>query len=253
MNLFNYLESETARQEHGFKYENRINKMFRYTPYKALEKYDSEAKEKKAFWFFFSKEGTTRVSIKTCKSTGSIGLGDFMRISEQNEPFIMHVGFWLGTKSNIIEEFGVKISPAKWKSYMGNPSVVKDMKEGLKKISNSKKDDAKWKEFIKEYKEKYMTPGKLSSIISYVFNTEIEEPAIRIAPKRNHVEPGQLDSKGNPKKPQKRIQASMTVRDFINRVVPENEVFYHMKNGKILINKKKVKLPETPKDIIVSG
>lgn len=65
--------------------------------------------------------------IKTCKYKSSIDLGDYFRNSEKDEDFYFVVGFWKGSKNNIIDISKIFADKEYW-----NGLLCFDKKIGLK-------------------------------------------------------------------------------------------------------------------------
>jgi hypothetical protein len=171
------------RQQHGFLYQEKIineNKLI-------------EDKNYTSKWDGFNKEYNLPTSIKCISKKGSIDFGDFRRQTEVETDFILYLGFWEGNKENINEEYKVLIKKENWQKYFGDKSIIVDMLDEMKDISNDKSDDKKWKEYREKYSKLY---GK--SIISLRF-------------KRDH-------------KKQKRIQCGITKKNFIEVILSENSL-----------------------------
>lgn len=237
-----------GRQGHGKIYENDVIKRFHYTAYESYtDKFDAQTKEEvRKKWFFLAKKDSTRVSIKVTKlGRGAIDLGDLFRISSITEPFIFHLGIYTGTKENmnIVEEIGIKIDPKTWKKYVGPASAIESARKNLEKIglTKSNKDVKDWKKFREEHIERYNAPTKFKQVMNVLLNREHKAPIIKMAPKRNTISPDKLDKFGKPLKGGKRIQGRISMNDFINHVMKDNAdgIFYHMKNGKMLVGRRK--------------
>jgi hypothetical protein len=173
------------RQVHGFDYQKRIIEDETLT-----EDVNYTGK-----WDAFSSESKLPVSIKCIGINGSVDFGDFRRQTEIVSDFILYVGFWKKSKSNVIEQYKVLIKKEKWDSYFGDKSIISSMMEDMKDISNDHSDDPKWKDFRDKYSKLYG-----NSIISLRF-------------KRDH-------------KKQKRIQCGITRKNFIEVVLKDNELMW---------------------------
>lgn len=236
-----------GRQGHGKVYEDSIIRRFGYTPYVLYtHQFDAEAREEiRNSWFNIAKKGATRVSIKVTKQgRGAIDLGDLSRIASINEPFIFHLGIYTGDKENMnmVEEIGVKIDPKTWKKYIGPANVIETARKELKDIpvdKNEKGYTEKWKEFRERNMEKYNSPTKFNQVMNSLLNREHKIPIVKMAPKRNSANPDKLDKNGNPFKGAKRIQGRISLNDFMNHVMVDNQkgIFYHTKNGKSILKK----------------
>jgi hypothetical protein len=171
------------RQQHGFLYQERI-----INENKLIENENYTGK-----WDGFNKEYNLPTSIKCISKKGSIDFGDFRRQTEVETDFILYLGFWEGNKENINEEYKVLIKKENWQKYFGDKTIIVDMLNEMKDISNDKSDDKKWKEYREKYSKLY---GE--SIISLRF-------------KRDH-------------KKQKRIQCGITKKNFLNVILKENSL-----------------------------
>jgi hypothetical protein len=76
------IKVSSARQLHGFEFEDYIITKFGLTKSKS---YTSE---------YDAYEKGVPVSIKYIKEKGSIDLGDYFRNANKKQDFIMYVGFW---------------------------------------------------------------------------------------------------------------------------------------------------------------
>lgn len=105
-------------QRHGFDFENWVKEKF-FADFKAgyTQKWDIPgeanylAKIPKEFHHL-------PVSIKTCKFGSPIGFGDALRQFNNNEDFLLIVGFWQqsGNYKNFLAVEGVKILADNWKN-----------------------------------------------------------------------------------------------------------------------------------------
>jgi hypothetical protein len=171
------------RQKHGFNYQSMV----------IIKESLIEDENYTAKWDAYNPNINKPASIKCIGVSGSVDFGDFKRQTEVDSDFILYVGFWKGKKDNIVEEYKILIKKENWDKYFGNKSIISEMLSEMKKISNDRSDDLKWKNFRKKYSELYG-----SSIISLRF-------------KRDH-------------KKQKRIQCGISKRKFIDVVLKENIV-----------------------------
>lgn len=174
------------RQEHAFEYErkiikeNNINKTGNYT-----DKWD-------AF------EDNKPVSVKNIKKNSSVDFGDFRRQTLLKEDFFLYVGFWINEKNNVVEEYKILVKYENWSKYFGDTSIVKDMLEEMKTISNDYSDDSRWKDFRKKWNDLYKKENK--------------NPMIGLRFKRDH-------------KKQKRIQCGISSKNF-KKLLSENTIIY---------------------------
>lgn len=135
------------RQKHGFDYQD-----------KKIKELDLIKEENYTGEFdAFKKKGNCKdipYEFKCIKFGSSIDLGDYTKNSNRVEDFILIIGFWKGTVNNVVEEWCLKIDHTKWNNCcMFNKT--KEMIDEMKNISNSYSDDAKWKIFMKKYKDLY--------------------------------------------------------------------------------------------------
>ncbi len=172
-----------ARQEHGFKYQEKIiqEKKLR-KELKHTHKFDAYEKIKGIEY---------SVSIKCIKLGSGIDFGDFERQSKVDKDFILYIGFWEGNTNNIVKEYKILIKKEKWNSYFGDLSIITNLKNDLKNISNEKKDDGIWKTYRTKYKKLY---GKSTITLKF---------------KRDH-------------KTQKRIQCGISKTNFNKILLEEN-------------------------------
>jgi len=173
------------RQNHGFLYENLKIKQ------NNLIKSDNYTSKWDTYEVYDGVE--IPVSIKCVGVNASIDFGDFKRQTEVDRDFILYVGFWKGKKTNIVEEYKVLINKDIWNSYFGDKTIITNMNNELKDISNDYSDDLKWTQYRNKYKSLYG-----DSIISLRF-------------KRDH-------------KKQKRIQCGITKKNFITFLLNDNKI-----------------------------
>ncbi len=103
-------------QKHGFDFENWIkDTFFAKSHIKYTEKWDVpiELNISNAIPSEFQR---LPVSIKTCKFGGSIGFGDAVRQFENDEDFLLIVGFWQqdGGNKNFISVVAAKVTAEQW-------------------------------------------------------------------------------------------------------------------------------------------
>jgi len=161
------------RQAHGFKYEQDVVSRF------GLIKAEGYTNKDDAYY------KQTPVQVKCIKKGSSIDLGDYFRNASKNDDFILIIGFWEGSKSNIVEEYALYIDHNKWNKLL-RYEFVGSMFEQMKLIRNDKLDDDVWKTFRETHKLQY----------NYGYDRKIQ---LRF--KRDH-------------KSQKRIQCAINKTDF---------------------------------------
>ena len=175
--------SYSERQGHGFKYENSI--IQRYSINKS-QNYTAE-------WDGFLDD--IPVSIKCIKKGSDIDLGDFKRNATKTSDFYLIVGFWENTKDNIVDEHTLLINGSDWHQLFPE-HFIDDFNEMLNNITNDRSDDLKWKQMMKEQRDRWQS--ETSNLIRPRF-------------KRDH-------------KTQKRIQCAINNKDFYLYFIPKYEV-----------------------------
>lgn len=105
-------------QRHGFDFEDWIKQTF-FTPFEISysSKWDVPA-EANILSVVPEEFRGLPVSIKTCKNRSPIGFGDALRQFNNNEDFLLIVGFWeqSGEQKNFVAVEAVKIEAKKWQS-----------------------------------------------------------------------------------------------------------------------------------------
>ncbi len=184
------------RQKHGFDYEQHI-----------INKHNLVRRISYSYkWDTYEKYNGINypVSIKYVGLKSSIDFGDFKRQTKVDIDFILYVGFWSGKKTNLVQEYKILITKENWSKYFGNKTIIQEMLNEMKSISNKHSDDNKWSIFTKKYKRLYG-----NSIISLRF-------------KRDH-------------KKQKRVQCGITRTNFIKVIVKNNYIIcQELKNTKMI-------------------
>lgn len=144
------------RQWHGFVFEEQV-----------IEKYSMKKSEDyTAVWD--AHLGEIPVSIKTKKQGGAVEMGDFFRQSKVDKDFLLCVGFWDREKTNIVEEHYLLISKDYWTSQF-DPGLTESFKNIFDGISNSYKDDEKWRARMREANQAWDVTG---SIIKTAFKRD---------------------------------------------------------------------------------
>lgn len=181
------------RQRHGFEYECRKLDEFGLVKCKNyISEYDALM-------------GNICVQIKCIKYGCAIELGDYFRNKRKNQDFILIIGFWKGTKSNIVEEAIYYIDHKEFVSNMKYDNDAQIVAE-MSLITNLHEDDKRWKEFRVKYTKDY----------------KCNNNCIDIRFKRDH-------------KTQKRIQCAISWKNYNNWCVNtftklSNEKFEEMLN-----------------------
>lgn len=170
----------SERQIHGFNYEHMILNKFNI----------QKSSDYTSIWDGYKND--IPVSIKTAKLGSDIEMADFFRNAACTKDFILIVGFWAETKSNIVEEYILYIVGLEWHALFPDGFENK-FKILLKNITNDYKDDKKWKKQIAILRKEWQ---------------ENSSNLIRPRFKRDH-------------KTQKRIQCAINNRDFYNYFIPK--------------------------------
>lgn len=171
------------RQQHGFKFEQLCQEKYNLI---LSEDYTSR---------FDGILNNLPVSIKCEKLGSDIELADYFRNSQITEDFYMIVGFWEGSKDNIVEIHLLKINGYEFHKLF-DLSFNARFHELLNNITNDYTDDIKWKTSITLLKKewKMATPN-----------------LIRPRFKRDH-------------KNQKRIQCAINNKDFYEYFIDRYEI-----------------------------
>lgn len=119
-------------------------------------------------------------------------MASFTRNASNTDDFYLIVGFWEGTKDNIVAIETLFISGAEWHSLF-NQDIVQECQDLLNSVTNDVSDDEKWKNGRKLLTEKWQTKT---------------ENLIRPRFKRDH-------------KTQKRMQCAINNGDFYTYFVPK--------------------------------
>ena len=138
----------SSRQKHGFIYEQEIIKKFNLVPTVQNSCFDA---------IYFNKDNSFMeklyVQIKCIKNGSSIDMGSFIKNQNITKDFLLIIGFWDKEKT-IVNEHILYIDT---KLYIKDTvfEFTTEMHNEMKSISNHKKDDLLWSEFIKKYKKLY--------------------------------------------------------------------------------------------------
>lgn len=119
-------------------------------------------------------------------------MASFTRNASNTDDFYLIVGFWEGTKDNIVAIETLFIPGAEWHSLF-NQDIVQECQDLLNSVTNDVSDDEKWKNGRKLLTEKWQTKT---------------ENLIRPRFKRDH-------------KTQKRMQCAINNGDFYTYFVPK--------------------------------
>jgi len=112
---------KNPHQYHGFLYEGNIISKYNLLPSKSyISKFDA-----------YTQNGIP-VQIKCIKYGNEICLGSFINNQSLNRDFILHIGFWVNSKTNIVREDIIYIKWKKWKKYLKfkyTNKMVRDFKK----------------------------------------------------------------------------------------------------------------------------
>jgi hypothetical protein len=178
----NHKNTAKERQGHGFEFEAIVKEKFHILPCPEGH-------------YTYKWDGMLNgypVSIKTEQNTSDIEMASFLRNATNTDSFYLIVGFWEGTKDNIISIETLFIDGTEWHQLF-NETIVQECQDFLHQITNDISDDDRWKEGCKELKNKWATAT--SNLIRPRF-------------KRDH-------------KTQKRMQCAINYSDFYNYFIPK--------------------------------
>lgn len=139
-NTFSFIEQQptqckvyTERQGHGFEFEEFVKTKFNILPCPEGH-------------YTYKWDGMLNgfpVSIKTEAKGSDIELASFVRNASNTDSFYLIVGFWEGTKDNIVNIETLFIDGTEW-SKLFNQEIVQACQTFLKEITNDYSDDEKW-------------------------------------------------------------------------------------------------------------
>ena len=188
-NTYSFLEvipkqkkSVGERQGHGFKFENYIKNLFNI----------QSCPEGHYTYKWDGMLNGYPVSIKTEQNGSDIEMASFIRNAENTNSFYLIVGFWEGTKDNIVTIETLFIDGNEWHQLF-NQSLVQECQNFLYEITNDYSDDEKWKKGCEILRNRWQT--ETSNLIRPRF-------------KRDH-------------KTQKRMQCAINYTDFYNYFIPK--------------------------------
>lgn len=134
------------RQKHGFEFEKYVKALYNIQPCPNGN-------------YTYKWDGILNnypVSIKTEKLGSDIEMASFTRNASNTDDFYLIVGFWDGTKDNIVAIETLFISGAEWHSLF-DQDIVQECQNLLNSVTNDASDDEKWKNGIKLLIEKWQT------------------------------------------------------------------------------------------------
>lgn len=169
------------RQGHGFKFEKLAKSMFDIQPCPKGH-------------YTYKWDGVLNgypVSIKTeCNGT-DVEMASFLRNATNTDSFYLIVGFWEGSKDNIVTIETLFVDGDEWHTLFSQ-EIVQDCQDFLREITNDYSDDDKWKVGCAALQSRWKqeTPN-----------------LVRPRFKRDH-------------KNQKRMQCAINYSDFYNYFIP---------------------------------
>lgn len=170
------------RQGHGFKFESFAKEKFNIQPCPQGH-------------YTYKWDGILNgypVSIKTEQNNSDVEMASFMRNAANEDSFYLIVGFWEGSKDNIVTIETLFIDGMEWHQLF-DEDIVQECQTFLHQITNDVSDDLPWKEGCKALKEKWI---------------EATPNLVRPRFKRDHST-------------QKRMQCAINYSDFYNYFVPK--------------------------------
>ena len=170
------------RQSHGFKFEAFAKEKFNIQPCP-----DGH--------YTYKWDGMLNgypVSIKSEQNGSDVEMASFIRNATNTDNFYLIVGFWEGTKDNIVIIETLFINGDEWHELF-NEEVVKECQNFLQEITNDASDDDRWRDGCKMLKGKWV--ATTSNLVRPRF-------------KRDH-------------KTQKRMQCAINYSDFYNYFIPK--------------------------------
>lgn len=175
-------KSSGERQGHGFKFEDLVKPLFGIQPCPKGH-------------YTYQWDGMLNgypVSIKTERNNTDIEMASFMRNASHVDSFYLIVGFWEGSKDNIVIIETLFIDGNEWHTLFSQ-EIVQECQKFLHEITNDYSDDDKWKAGCAKLQSRW----------------EQETPnLVRPRFKRDH-------------KNQKRMQCAINYTDFYNYFIPK--------------------------------
>ena len=184
-NTYSFLEASSncgERQKHGFKFEEFIKDKFNIQPCPKGH-------------YTYKWDGILNncpVSIKTeCNGT-DIEMASFMRNASNTDNFYLIVGFWEGSKDNIVAIETLFIDGNEWHDLF-DQEIVQECQNFLHEITNDYADDNKWQSGCAKLQKRW---------------EQTTHNLVRPRFKRDH-------------KSQKRMQCAINYLDFYNYFIPK--------------------------------
>lgn len=174
--------SRGERQAHGFEFEAYIKDKFNILP----------CSEEHYTYKWDGMLNGHPVSIKTEQNMSDIEMASFVRNATNTDSFYLIVGFWEGSKDNIVAIETLFIDGAEWHQLF-DEAIVQECQDFLQQITNDVSDDIRWREGCKKLKAQWS-----------VATSNLIRPRF----KRDH-------------KTQKRMQCAINYSDFYNYFIPK--------------------------------
>jgi hypothetical protein len=161
MNLNTKKYNMSENQAHGFKYEKLVCNDKKFTDMKQYEKKYGKQKGSNYTSVYDAidesrpgkKYKGRPVQIKCIGMNSAIEMGDIFRNSKKDEDFTLVVGFWLGKKTNIVQEIVLDINHKKWNKLF-KWDKYDELKDWIKnKVSNARSYDKQWEKERLSYKQ----------------------------------------------------------------------------------------------------
>lgn len=154
--------STTARQAHGFRYEDRVIERFNLTKFgNATAAWDAKTSSGKL------------VNIKTKKYRRSVEFGSWHRHLEIKKDFFLVIGFWYDSKSEMVEELIIDVPANEWKKNFPLEYGEK-IAELFYGVSHDRSWDSEWKRRMAEFQRIYQERKRENEWI------------VNLSPKRDH-------------------------------------------------------------------
>lgn len=123
-----------ARQQHGLDFEGWIKKTFfeSYVQTTHTHKWDAlSVKFKSRYAVYTSAFSGLPVSLKMCKYGNSIALGDALRQYENDEDFLIIIGFWKqqGNVKKMVAVEAAKVRAGEWKDLFASQPLPEEESE----------------------------------------------------------------------------------------------------------------------------
>ena len=213
------MDGSHARQQHGLDFEKWIKDTFfsAYVQTAYTAKWDATGvKFKSEYAIHTMIYSGLPVSIKTCKYGAPIGFGDAIRQFENDEDFLLIVGFWKnsGSAKKFVSVKAASVDAKKWKSLFEGKVTIEELKKD--DLEDESKDESE--EFFEiESKQESLTGSKIRKLDEIIKDKSIQYKKVRELAKKAKKEITGIDIVLNPKidsKGQRRLQCSLPFSVF---------------------------------------